>query len=652
MNSKRKATRKWYGIFIAIIIFAFVGNVVITEAKEDDAGVNPYSQSVENQTAEFYVNDFANLFTEEQKNSIIEKATQLEEETGGIQVVISTVDTWGEGRTGESYTHAMYNQYEIGEKSMGVLITFSKEEGEILFETGKNMQIFITDSQIDDLLDGVMEVLRSGQIAEGLMLLQDSVIEEIRMSVPEDWHDQFTVSSIKSENSTAPEKPSNNSVLISMLLILIIALVILVIIACRLKLKLDSSELEKNKLKRKKERLETELENLKQDAKLSLECAEEKAKKKEESLNRNILAKESRIGILETQYEILSEWYERAKALYPKLDSEIEIMIENEFKDKAGEVDQKIQKCINLPANPCHIESFQNAINSFEALDDNAKRYINSDIKRLYELLEKSINMKSEQEREEAKEVAVEANNRIKSIMDKCSVGSIETYEDLMEAFRIYDGLTKLQKSVFPDVGRIRNLQSLISDAEQDCKDVEATNNAMEKVRYAISDITSADENDLDKLERAYKVYKSLSERQQSYFDYDLLNRLKKLIGQAEEDRDREERRRRERSYNNDIMYGSLSHNHSPMNTPPHRSSGYSHNSTRPSGGSSVKKSSSISSTSHRTGSSSSTSHRTGSSSSTSHRTSSSSSSRPMSSHKATKGRGGKGSGNTIKRKI
>ena len=632
MNSKRKETRKLYGILIAIMIFVFAGNAVIAEAKEGNAGVNPYSQSVEEQTTEFYVNDFANLFTEEQKNSIIEKAAQLEEETGGIQVVITTVDTWGEGRTGESYTHAMYNQYEIGEKSMGILITFSKEEGEILFETGKNMQIFITDSQIDDLLDGVIETFRNGQIAEGLMLLQDDVIAEIRLAVPEDWHDQFTVSSIKSENSTAQEKFSNNSVLIRMLLILIIALVILVIIACRLKLKLDSSKTEKNKQKKKLDRAEADLENYKKEAQLFFESAEEDAKKKEENLNKQIAEAQNRIKDLEGRCAILSEWYERSKALHPELEHEIKLMIENEFKAMADEVDKKIQKCINLAANPCHIEIFQDAINTFEALDDNAKRYIKSDIKRLYEYLEKSINMKNEQEREEAKKVAIEANNRIRYIMDKCSIGNIETYEDLMEAFRIYDGLTKLQKSVFPDVGRIRKLQSLISDAKQDCKDVEATNNAMEKVRYAINGITSADENDLDKLEKAYKVYKSLSERQQSYFDYDLLNRLKKLIGQAEEDRDREERRRRERSYNNDIMYGSLSHNHSPMNTPPHRASGYSHNSTRPSGGSSAKKSSSISSTSHRT--------------------SSISSSRPASSHKVTTGRGGKGSGNTIKRKI
>lgn len=55
MNSKNKGTRKWYGILIAIVIFVLAGNAVIAEAKENGAGVNPYSQPVEEQTTEFYV---------------------------------------------------------------------------------------------------------------------------------------------------------------------------------------------------------------------------------------------------------------------------------------------------------------------------------------------------------------------------------------------------------------------------------------------------------------------------------------------------------------------------------------------------------------------------------------------------------------------
>ncbi len=639
MNSKNKGTRKWYGILIAIVIFVLAGNAVIAEAKENGAGVNPYSQPVEEQTTEFYVNDFAGYFTEEQKNSIIEKAAQLEEETGGIQLVISTVNTWGKGRTGESYTHAMYNQYEIGEKSMGILITFSREEREILFETGKNMQIFITDAQINDLLDGVMGSFANDQIAEGLMLLQDDVIEEIRWAVPEDWQNQFT-STVKDESPTASEKSSNNSALIVMLLILAALLIILLIISYKLKRKLDSSETEKNKQKRKIDRLEAEIEESKKEAEFCLETAEKEAKKNEEGLNKQITEAWNKVNVLNTQYAILSAWYERAKVLHPELDSEIEIMIENEFKAKADEVDQEIQKCIDLAANPSHIVTFQKAIDAFEALDDNAKRYIKSDIKRLYEYLEKAINMKDELEKEEARRVATEASNKISCIMERCSTGNIETYEDLMSAYHIYERLTKLQKDVFPDAEMIKKLRNLISDANKDCEDVEAVNNAMEKVRRAINGIITADENDLDKLEKAHKAYKALSDRQKNYFDDELLSHLKKLIRQAEEDRDREERRRRERnhhnSYNSGLMHGSMGQNHSHMSTPPYRSSGNSHNTSnnsRPSGGSAVNRSTSRKSTSNRTGGSSTRRHTT-------------------TSNKVTTGRGGKGSGATIKRKI
>lgn len=626
MNSKRKETRKLYGILIAIMIFVFAGNAVIVEAKEEDAGVNPYAQSVEEQTTEFYVNDFANLFTEEQKNSIIEKAAQLEKETGGIQVVITTVDTWGEGRIGESYTHAMYNQYEIGEKSMGILITFSKEEGEILFETGKNMQIFITDAQINDLLDEeAMEALRT-DIAEGLMLLQDDIIEEIRQTVPENWYDQFPSSeSVASEElAVTPKQTSNNSIFIGMLVVLVLLIIILLIIAYKLKMNLDLSKSSQKKLQRKLDRLNNEFEEHKKEAKISLECAEKetevKLKKMQEKLN-----------ILNTQYEVLSQWYERAKMLYPDIEAQIEIMIENEFKDKAAEVDKEIQKCINLEASPSHIETFQNAIRFFEALDDNAKRYITSDIKRLYKYFEKSISMKEQQEKEEAREIATSARVQIKCIMDRCSVGNIETYEDLKSAYNIYEKLSKLQKSVFPDAEMIRNLQKLILDAKMDCQDMEVANNAMKKIEDIVSGINSADMDNLDKLQKAHKLYKSLSDKQKSYFDNDLIDKLNKLIKQSEEDQEREARRMRDS--NALIMSGSMRYGHTY--TPIIKTSGYS-GTNRSSGG--TKSGSSLSSSRP-------------SNSSATRASSRSAASRPTTSHKVT-GRGGKGSGNTIKRKL
>lgn len=625
MNSKRKVTRKLYGFLAIAFLIVFAGNVCIAEAAES---TNPYSQAVEEQMPEFYVNDFAGIFTEEQKNSIISKATHLEEETGGIQVVISTVDTWGKGREGEDYTYAMYNQYEIGEESMGILITLSVNDRELVLETGRNMQIFVTDAQLDDLSEGVMGYFSNDEFAEGLMVLQDDIIEEVKWAVPEDWKSQIPLTTVENETSNVDATSSNSSMLV-VILVLIAILIIMLIITIKLKHKIVETEIERKKEIRKLNRLEEEYENYKKDVKFCLDKKNKEAKEQEEALNKQLVEAFNNVSILENQYALLCAWRERAIALHPELDSEIEIMIENEFKDKAAIVDKEIQSCINLAANPCHIEVFQNAVNSFEALDDNAKRYIQSDIKRLYEYLEKSINMKAEIEKQEATEVAEKACNEIEQIMDKYSVGNNENYEDLVTTYQIYERLTNLQKSVFPDMDMIRELRNLITSAKRDCEDVAIANTACDKVRKSISGIYNADEDNLDKLKNAYKVYNALSENQRKYFDEEVLKELRRLLKQAEDDYDREERRRREeRSYNNTynsgFMYGSMrnTHNHRPSSGPSHHNSGYSSNKT---------------------------SNRSSSSTRSSRNTSRPSTS---TSHKTTVGRGGKASGATIKKKF
>jgi len=631
MNSKRKVTRKLYGFLAIAFLIVFAGNVCIAEAAES---TNPYSQAVEEQMPEFYVNDFAGIFTEEQKNSIISKSAQLEEETGGIQVVISTVDTWGEGREGEDYTYAMYNQYKIGEESMGILITFSVNDRELVLETGRNMQVFVTDAQLDDLSEGVMGYFSNDEFAEGLMVLQDDIIEEVKWAVPEDWKSQIPLTTVKNETSNVDATSSNSSMLV-VILVLIAILIIMLIITIKLKHKIVETEIERKKEIRKLNRLEEEYENYKKDVKFCLDKKNKEAKEQEDSLNKQLVEAFKNVSILENQYALLCAWRERAIALNPELDSEIEIMIENEFKDKAAIVDKEIQSCINLAANPCHIEVFQNAVNSFEALDDNAKRYIQSDIKRLYEYLEKSINMKAEIEKQEATEVAEKACNEIKQIMDKYSVGNNENYEDLVTTYQIYERLTNLQKSVFPDMDMIRKLRNLITSAKRDCEDVAIANTACDKVRKSISGIYNADEDDLDKLKNAYKVYNALSENQRKYFDEEVLKELRRLLKQAEDDYDREEKRRREeRSYNNTynsgFMYRSMgnTHNRRPSSGPSHHNSGYSSNKTSNRPSTTIRLSSSTRSSRNTSRPSTSTSHKT------------------------TVGRGGKASGATIKKKV
>ena len=151
-------------------------------------GSNRYNVEVEKQTDEFYVNDFANLFTEADKQVMMENAVELAEEYDGIQVVVSTVNSLN-GNQIEQYAYSMYEEYGIGKDSMGILILLSVEDRQVRIETGKTMQAYITDSKSGQLLDNYgMQYFRDDRFAEGLKSVQEAVIAEIRNVVPIDWN--------------------------------------------------------------------------------------------------------------------------------------------------------------------------------------------------------------------------------------------------------------------------------------------------------------------------------------------------------------------------------------------------------------------------------------------------------------------------------
>ena len=80
--------------------------------------------------SDFYVNDFANVFTEEEKSSLVKRAVELANSYDGVQVVITTVKSL-DGYTVEEYANTMYNKYDIGKDNMGILILLASEDRKI-----------------------------------------------------------------------------------------------------------------------------------------------------------------------------------------------------------------------------------------------------------------------------------------------------------------------------------------------------------------------------------------------------------------------------------------------------------------------------------------------------------------------------------------
>ena len=137
-----------------------------------------YAVSIPQPTQEFYVNDFADVLTEEEEKQMLEKAVNLASEELGIQVVVTTIKSL-EGESIENYAHDMYNQYGIGKDDMGVLILLSTGDRDTRIELGNAMEAYITDSKAGRLLDKhAIPHFKENKFNSGLLEVQSAVIDE------------------------------------------------------------------------------------------------------------------------------------------------------------------------------------------------------------------------------------------------------------------------------------------------------------------------------------------------------------------------------------------------------------------------------------------------------------------------------------------
>ena len=184
-------SRKSRRVTVMVLILVMV-SCILTACSTEPENKNPYNVTVIDATSDFYVNDFAGILSEDQKSDMMALAVDLDSEYSGIQVVVTTVESFEktvvsyEGNTStnvydiEQLSYAMYDQYGIGQNDMGILIFFSVGDREVRIETGYQMQTYITDQKSGQLLDNYgMEYFRNDQFADGLVAVQAATINEI-----------------------------------------------------------------------------------------------------------------------------------------------------------------------------------------------------------------------------------------------------------------------------------------------------------------------------------------------------------------------------------------------------------------------------------------------------------------------------------------
>ena len=135
----KKITTKILVVFIILINFLSINSFAI---------VKP--------TYEFYVNDYANILSEETENYIININKELESKTKA-QIVVVTIPSL-EGDSLEEYSTKLFRSFGIGDKTKnnGLLLLLALEEREFRVEVGYGLEGILPDGKTGRIQDEYM----------------------------------------------------------------------------------------------------------------------------------------------------------------------------------------------------------------------------------------------------------------------------------------------------------------------------------------------------------------------------------------------------------------------------------------------------------------------------------------------------------------
>lgn len=416
-------------------------------------------------TSDFYVNDFANIFSADEKTRLMDNAVKLSDEHNGIQVVVTTVESLN-GDTIENYALNMYNLYGIGKDDMGLLILLSTGDRQIRVEVGKAMEAYITDAKAGRFIDKyAIQSLKENKFDEGLINLQEAVINQI-----------ITDAESSEENVQAPESKTN---FFGTLLVISIVVVIVAFVVILIRKIIAKSRKKQQKINSLTDELETYREYITQIENTNREEIN-KLQKKISNLSKEKSKLNSNYQSLEEKYKTLEDRYRRVQTLYPSADKEVTNMIEEEIRQRdiklAEETDLIIQNVIGLSASKDIVSKLANAMSYYSRLNDRQRGYVQSNISKLKQLYNESLHLKEEYdkkvEEERKKKLAASAVSSVVAIISCINFGKSSNLRKLKEAKAIYENLESGARSYF-DKSVADRLYELYRQAKRDKEEEE-----------------------------------------------------------------------------------------------------------------------------------------------------------------------------------
>lgn len=138
------------------------------------------SNAVVKPTTNFYVNDYANVLTEETEEYIMKTNIELNNKTK-VQIVVVTVKTL-DGESIEEYATKLFREFEIGdkEKNNGVLLLCSIGDRLFRIEVGYGLEGILPDGKTGRIQDQyIIPYLKNNNYDEGIKNGFSAILEEV-----------------------------------------------------------------------------------------------------------------------------------------------------------------------------------------------------------------------------------------------------------------------------------------------------------------------------------------------------------------------------------------------------------------------------------------------------------------------------------------
>ena len=445
-------------------------------------------------TSQFYVNDFADVFTDEEEARLMDNAVALADEYDGIQVVVTTIKSLG-GDTIENYALNMYNNYGIGKDDMGLLILLSTGDREIYVATGLAIETYFPDSKVGRFIDDyAIPYLAENKFNEGLINLQEAYINEIKSCVEKEASINATVPKPTESTSNVNNKKSDPSPVLTVVgvLLAIATFVVIAIVVYKLTIEKNHKaeiaslneqlDCEKQKLLSQKESQRQDSLNQKRSFESQLSRISSNHTQEISSLENKLWGVEKKYdslmkeyNSLQEQYKSLQERYSRVETLHPEINQEIADMIAEETRQKdmavASAVDEALSQVINLTASKDIVTRVRYALSEYSNLNQSQKSYVTSDVSKVNALYDASRELQREyeeqQELKRRKACAATALATITAIIAYIGIGKAKDLSNLRRAKSIYDNLDSGSRSYF-DRDTANKLNELLAQAERD----------------------------------------------------------------------------------------------------------------------------------------------------------------------------------------